>query len=147
MDNQLLLKAVHEFAELQGHLLSLWRAENPSSVDMEFFTDFPKTQKVHDPLHGEWMAKLHGSGVAFVREIGEVMVDVPYGVEYASLIEPNRVFDYLKSIGALALPDGEVITRDFLYSYFDQCVHSGRAKEYRTSQGKRLYSFSNTNGY
>ena len=142
MDNQLLLKVIYEFVELQGHLVSLWRASNPLSIDLEFFSDFPKTAEVNDPVHGIWLAKLHGSGVAFSKKFDNVKVDVPNNVEHANLIEPNRLFDYLKSIGALGLPNGDVMTREFLYSYFDQCVRSGRAKVWRTSQGQNLYSFS-----
>lgn len=143
MKNDLLKQAVIDFIAQQQQLLSLWRLSNPGSVDTDYLTDFQKSQIIQSQELGTWKTRLHGTGVSFDRVSDGLRVDVPYGVEFADAVEPNRIFDYITTASKARnmILGNEDVTRERVYQYFDQCQQDGCAKIFITRMGKQLYKF------
>ncbi len=137
VNSEFVLRYTAELCALQSALLYAWTFQNPESKDYDMLLDFPKECSV--AFDGNWLARRHGTGVRFLSEKG-VCVDVPFSVDQPDKIDPDRLYDYVASLGLFASERSAKPRRLVFYDIFDELEASGRLITLLDSTGRKLYT-------
>lgn len=139
INSEIVLRYAAELCALQSALLGAWISQNPEAKDYDMLLDFPKECTV--AFDGSWLAKRHGAGVQFVFEKG-ICIDVPFSVDQRDRIDPDRLYDYVASLGVFGSERSTKPRRIVFYDAFDELEASGKLVTLLDSLGRKLYGIA-----